>query len=214
MALEGNCAWRLTHPSTSSTTRRQCAIRFHFSSSRGICGQKLRLGSGLPCRRSGLADRVFDRRHPHAGDGRPRVARTVDGARARFSDDRHYRSCRRPVGGACDEGGVVDFIEKPFASETILDSLRGASSRLASPNQRDPAAAAAIEKLALLSAREREVLAGLIAGLPNKSIAYDLEISPRTVEIYRARVMGKMGARNLSELIRLASAAGMQPQFH
>ena len=111
------------------------------------------------------------------------------------------------------KAGVVDFIEKPFASETILDSLGGALSRLASRNKRDPAAAAAAEKLALLSPREREVLAGLLAGLPNKSIAYDLEISPRTVEIYRARVMGKMGARSLSELIRLALAAGMQPRM-
>ena len=57
------------------------------------------------------------------------------------------------------------------------------------------------------------MLAGLLAGLPNKSIAYDLEISPRTVEIYRARVMGKMETRSLSELIRLALAAGMQPRM-
>ena len=55
------------------------------------------------------------------------------------------------------------------------------------------------------------MLEGLLAGLPNKSIAYDLEISRRTVEIHRARVMDKMGARSLSELIRLALAAGMQP---
>ena len=84
---------------------------------------------------------------------------------------------------------------------------------MASPNERDPAAIAAAEKLALLSPREREVLVGLLAGLPNKSIAYDLEISPRTVEIYRARVMGKMEVRSLSELIRLALAAGMQPRM-
>jgi len=82
---------------------------------------------------------------------------------------------------------------------------------LASPNERDPKVVADTGKLALLSPREREGLAGLLAGLPNKSIAYDLEISPRTVEIYRARVMGKMGARSLSELIRLALAAGMRP---
>jgi two-component system, LuxR family, response regulator FixJ len=63
----------------------------------------------------------------------------------------------------------------------------------------------------LLSLREREVLESLLAELPNKSIAYDLEISARTVEIHRARVMDKMGARSLSGLVRLALAAGMQP---
>ena len=118
-----------------------------------------------------------------------------------------------PLAVRAMKAGAIDLIEKPFASETILDSLGGALSRLASPNERDPAATAAAEKLALLSPREREVLAGLLAGLPNKSIAYDLEISPRTVEIYRARVMGKMGARSLSELVRLALAAGMQPRM-
>jgi two-component system, LuxR family, response regulator FixJ len=63
----------------------------------------------------------------------------------------------------------------------------------------------------LLSLREREVLEGLLAELPDKSIAYDLEISARTVEIHRGRVMDKMGARSLSGLVRLALAAGMQP---
>ena len=118
-----------------------------------------------------------------------------------------------PLAVRAMKAGAIDLIEKPFASETILDSLGGALSRLASPNERDPGATAAAEKLALLSPRERDVLAGLLGGLPNKSIAYDLEISPRTVEIYRARVMGKMGARSLSELIRLALAAGMQPRL-
>ena len=80
--------------------------------------------------------------------------------------------------------------------------------RLTAPDK-DPTKVAAIAKLELLSPRELEVLQGLLAGLPNKSIAYDLNISPRTVEIHRARVMDKMGARSLSELIRLALAAGV-----
>jgi two-component system response regulator FixJ len=109
------------------------------------------------------------------------------------------------------KSGAVDFIEKPFASETILDSLAAAFSRLAGPGEPDAAASAARSKLALLSPREREVLEGLLAGLPNKSIAYDLAISPRTVEIHRARVMDKMGARSLSELVRLALSAGGRP---
>ena len=114
-----------------------------------------------------------------------------------------------PLAVRAMKAGAVDFIEKPFASETLLDSLDAALSRLDTPRERDPATVAAAARLALLSPREREVLQGLLAGLPNKSIAYGLGISPRTVEIHRARVMDKMGARSLSELIRLALAAGM-----
>jgi two-component system, LuxR family, response regulator FixJ len=116
-----------------------------------------------------------------------------------------------PLAVRAMKAGAVDFIEKPFTSEVILDSLEAAHARLARPNEEDPAVAAAAAKLALLSPREREVLVGLVAGLPNKSIAYDLAISPRTVEIHRARVMDKMGARSLSELVRLALAAGVRP---
>jgi two-component system response regulator FixJ len=109
------------------------------------------------------------------------------------------------------KAGAVDFIEKPFASEAILNSLDTALARLSIPSEQDPTAVAAATKLALLSPREREVLERLLAGLPNKTIAYDLAISPRTVEIHRARVMDKMGARSLSELVRLALAAGVRP---
>ncbi|MBV8936159.1 MAG: response regulator transcription factor [Alphaproteobacteria bacterium] len=116
-----------------------------------------------------------------------------------------------PMAVRAMKAGAVDFIEKPFASEAILDSLAAAFARLTMPTGQDQAAGEAASKLNLLSPREREVLEGLLAGLPNKSIAYDLGISPRTVEIHRARVMDKMGARSLSELIRLALAAGMQP---
>jgi two-component system, LuxR family, response regulator FixJ len=116
-----------------------------------------------------------------------------------------------PLAVRAMKAGAVDFIEKPFASEAILDSLDTALARLTAPNEQDPAAVAAATKLALLSPREREVLEGLLAGLPNKTIAYDLAISPRTVEIHRARVMDKMGAHSLSELVRLALAAGVRP---
>jgi two-component system, LuxR family, response regulator FixJ len=116
-----------------------------------------------------------------------------------------------PLAVRAMKAGAVDFIEKPFASEAILGSLEAALSRLTTTDKEDPVKAAATAKLALLSPRELQVLTGLLAGLPNKSIAYDLEISPRTVEIHRARLMDKMGARSLSELVRLALAAGLQP---
>ena len=116
-----------------------------------------------------------------------------------------------PLAVRAMKAGAVDFIEKPFAVTAILDSLEAAFARLDPSAQSGAAAAAAAVKLTLLSPREREVLEGLLAGLPNKSIAYNLAISPRTVEIHRARVMDKMGARSLSELIRLALAAGMRP---
>jgi two-component system response regulator FixJ len=117
-----------------------------------------------------------------------------------------------PLAVRAMKAGALDFIEKPFATPTILASVEAALSRIESSGQRDPATQAALAKLDLLSPREREVLEGLLAGLPNKTIAYDLAISPRTVEIHRARVMDKMGARSLSELIRLALAAGLQPK--
>jgi two-component system response regulator FixJ len=119
-----------------------------------------------------------------------------------------------PLAVRAMKAGAIDFIEKPFTAEAILDSLQAALARLETPNEQDPAVAAATAKLALLSRREREVLAGLVAGLPNKSIAYDLAISPCTVEIHRARVMDKMGARSLSQLVRLALAAGVRPSSH
>ena len=115
-----------------------------------------------------------------------------------------------PLAVRAMRAGAVDFIEKPFASEAILISLGAAFARLAGSAQQDPAGTTAARKLDLLSPREREVLGGLLAGLPNKSIAYDLGISPRTVEVHRARVMDKMGARILSELVRLALAAGVR----
>jgi len=117
-----------------------------------------------------------------------------------------------PLAVRAMKAGAVDFIEKPFATPTILASVEAALSATESADQPDPAAPMARAKLDLLSPREREVLEGLLAGLPNKTIAYDLGISPRTVEIHRARVMDKMAARSLSELIRLALSAGLQPK--
>jgi two-component system, LuxR family, response regulator FixJ len=117
-----------------------------------------------------------------------------------------------PLAVRAMKAGAFDFIEKPFATPTILASVEAVLSGLDAAKQQDPAVVAAQARIGLLSPREREVLEGLLAGFPNKTIAYDLGISPRTVEIHRARVMDKMGARSLSELIRLALAADVQPR--
>jgi two-component system response regulator FixJ len=105
--------------------------------------------------------------------------------------------------------GAADFIEKPFDDERLLTAVRSALGRWEKGSQQEAERASLLDKLATLSSREREVLDGLVAGKPNKIIAFDLGISPRTVEIYRANVMTKMNAGSLSELVRMALLAGV-----
>ena len=114
-----------------------------------------------------------------------------------------------PLAVRAMRAGAIDFIEKPFADAVILQSLEAALDRGLHPEARHAADAAT--RMTALTPREREVLQALVAGLPNKSIAYDLGISARTVEIHRSRVMEKMQARSLSELVRLGLAAGINP---
>jgi two-component system response regulator FixJ len=107
--------------------------------------------------------------------------------------------------------GASDFIEKPFDDERLLEAIRAA---LALRRSVDSGQARAIEvrqRIETLSERERQVLDGLVAGQANKAIAFDLGISARTVEVYRANVMAKMQAGSLSELVRMALAAGLFP---
>ncbi len=99
--------------------------------------------------------------------------------------------------------GVKDFIEKPFDDDALLASIRAAIADQTLAAEHAGRDAELRDRLASLSARERQVLDGLVAGQANKVIAYDLEISPRTVEVYRANVMTKMQARSLSELVRM-----------
>lgn len=110
------------------------------------------------------------------------------------------------------KAGALDFVEKPYEAETLLRIVDVAFSRLA----HDSAAAAhsdqARSRIEGLSPRERDVLMGLIEGRANKVIAYELDLSPRTVEIYRANLMTKLQVRSLPEALRIAFAAGLIPQ--
>ena len=133
-----------------------------------------------------------------------------------------------PLAVRAMKAGAVDFVEKPFEEESLLAAVRSALARAAesrtpaaappaaAPEQPDPppASSAPPEVLARLSAltpREHDVLRWLVAGKSNKVIAFELSISPRTVEIHRARVMEKMQADSLPTLVRMAIAAGVVP---
>ncbi|HEV8015116.1 MAG TPA: response regulator FixJ [Stellaceae bacterium] len=107
------------------------------------------------------------------------------------------------------KAGAVDFIEKPFEERAILESVALAQSRFAAQRATAVAGATAREKVGLLTPREREVFDALVRGKQNKVIAFDLDISPRTVEVHRARVLEKLEARSLAELVRLALTAGL-----
>ncbi len=103
--------------------------------------------------------------------------------------------------------GAVNFIEKPYEKEALLGAIAEAYARLDRNHDKDMKAGEARVRLASLTGRERDVLNGLVAGNPNKTIAYDLGISPRTVEIYRANMMEKLRVRSLSEALRIAFIA-------
>jgi two-component system response regulator FixJ len=105
--------------------------------------------------------------------------------------------------------GAVDFLEKPFDDDHLLAAVRAALDKDADAAKRQAELDEIQNKLAALSNRERQVLEGLVAGHANKIIAFDLGISPRTVEIYRANVMTKMAANSLSDLVRMAMMAGV-----
>ena len=105
--------------------------------------------------------------------------------------------------------GASDFVEKPFDDDVLLASIESALSAGATNSNRYGEKLELQRRFDALSLRERQVLEGLVLGHPNKTIAFDLQISPRTVEVYRANLMTKMSASSLSELIRMAFVAGV-----
>jgi len=116
-----------------------------------------------------------------------------------------------PMAVEAMKAGAVDFIEKPFEDSVIIEAIERASAHLVVPDADADEVNDIQARLETLSERERQVLSAVVAGLPNKSIAYDLDISPRTVEVHRANVMAKMKAKSLPHLVRMALAAGFGP---
>jgi two-component system response regulator FixJ len=116
-----------------------------------------------------------------------------------------------PLAVRAMKAGALDFIEKPFDQEALIASVKRGLAHAINARELASAVQKAASHIALLSARERQVLELLVAGRSNKVIAYELDISPRTVEIHRAHVMEKMEARSLSDLVRAALAAGISP---
>jgi two-component system response regulator FixJ len=112
-----------------------------------------------------------------------------------------------PLAVEAMKAGAVDFIEKPFGDETMIRAVRAAIGHGADATRRQAERAVIDARLESLSLRERQVLDALVGGQPNKIIAFELGISPRTVEVYRANVMTKMQAGSLSELVRMALTA-------
>jgi len=104
--------------------------------------------------------------------------------------------------------GAVDFLEKPFEDDRLIGMIDIALKQAESGARSEAAALDIAARIESLSPRERQVMGGLVAGLSNKMIAREYDISPRTIEVYRANVMTKMQAGSLSELVRLALRAG------
>jgi len=109
------------------------------------------------------------------------------------------------------KNGALDFIEKPFSDDVMIAAIERAVAQADSQSETDAATQAILTRLESLSERETQVLKGVVDGLPNKVIAYELGLSPRTVEVYRAGLMGKMNAGSLSELVRMVLSVKWQP---
>lgn len=108
------------------------------------------------------------------------------------------------------KNGAIDFLEKPFSDEVLFDSIGRAAQQAAERVRTDSESEQVRQRIESLSERERQVLSRVVTGQPNKTIALELGISPRTVEVYRAGLMGKMQARNLPELVRMVMSVDFE----
>jgi FixJ family two-component response regulator len=107
--------------------------------------------------------------------------------------------------------GAVDFLEKPANDEELLKAIEAGINRDAASRQERVDRLAILQRLATLTPREKEVLAHIISGKPNKQVAADLGIVEKTIKVHRARVMTKMDAQSLADLVRIAERAGIKP---
>jgi len=107
------------------------------------------------------------------------------------------------------KAGAVEFLEKPFERTVLIAAIETALAQAARADRGDLTAADAVVRRAALTQRERDVLDGMVLGRPNKLIAFDLDIATRTVEVHRANLMDKLAARSLSDVLRIAFAAGL-----
>ncbi|WP_292240632.1 LuxR C-terminal-related transcriptional regulator [Mesorhizobium sp.] len=118
----------------------------------------------------------------------------------------HVDAATRAFGRPSVSSGASDFIEKPFEDEVLINAIKRAANRFDTDTEEAHDLAAIRSRLDQLSERERQVLTGVVAGLPNKTIADDLSIGLRTVEVHRADITSKMQASNLPELVRISMA--------
>lgn len=114
-----------------------------------------------------------------------------------------------PMAVEAMKAGASDFIEKPFEDAIIIEAIRRAAQRLGDASAGTISADDIRSRLASLSDRERQILTAVVAGQPNKAIAFNHDISPRTVEVHRANVMAKMKARSLPDLVRMSLLVGV-----
>lgn len=117
-----------------------------------------------------------------------------------------------PMAVEAMKAGASDFIEKPFDDDVIMEAIRRAAERLTDGTGGGESGEDIRSRFETLSDRERQVLTAVVTGQPNKVIAFNLDISPRTVEVHRANVMAKMRARSLPDLVRMSLAAGIAGQ--
>ena len=115
-----------------------------------------------------------------------------------------------PMAVQAIQAGAINFIEKPFIGDTVIDSVRAAEADARDAMQTAKETQVLRDRYDQLAPREHDVLRHLVQGQQNKVIAFELGISPRTVEVYRARLMTKMQAKSLAVLVRMAMSIGLE----